>query len=118
MFQTTRGDIADGTRVCATNPSDVEFFADLLCKGKKEVNWDGGFWDDHDEDCHGRIDDLIDDEDCMEGFMWSCCEEPGDDEGCKSTKHKAHVNEIRNPSPVIVSVPKPPSRKRKAEQQM
>ncbi len=50
--------------------------------------------------------------------MWSCCEEPGDDEGCKSTKHKAHVNEIRNPPPVIVSVPKSLDRKRKAEQQM
>jgi hypothetical protein len=52
MFQTIRGDIADGIRVCATNPSDVEFLADLLCEGKKEVKWDGDFWDDHDEDCH------------------------------------------------------------------
>ncbi|KAH8778072.1 hypothetical protein BGZ57DRAFT_347927 [Hyaloscypha finlandica] len=64
--------------------------------GEKEAYHDDDFWADHDEDCHGDIDSFIDDFDYAEGFKWSCCDELGDNEGCKSTKHKATVNEIRN----------------------
>ncbi|KAE9377470.1 hypothetical protein N431DRAFT_434721 [Stipitochalara longipes BDJ] len=86
--------------------------------GEKEADWDGDFWADHDEDCHGRIDDLIDEPDVAEGFKWSCCQEFGDNEGCKSTRHKAAVNEVRLPPPMVVSVPEPASRKRKAKRQV
>jgi hypothetical protein len=89
-----------------------------MCEGEKEAYHDDDFWADHDEDCHGDIDNFIDDSDYAEGFKWSCCDELGDNEGCKSTKHKAAVNEIRYPVPVIVSVPESASRKRKAEKEM
>lgn len=62
--------------------------------GKKEYYDDDDFWADHDEDCHGYIDNLVDEPDYAEGFKWSCCDALGNDEGCKSTKHKAEVNII------------------------
>lgn len=55
---------------------------------------EGDFWADHDVDCHGDYEDFINDADFAEGFQWSCCDQPGDNEGCKSTKHKAGVNVI------------------------
>ena len=58
----------------------------------KEVDYDADFWADHDEDCHGPMDSFGDDPDFAEGYVWSCYENNGDDEGCKSTKHKAAVN--------------------------
>ncbi len=60
--------------------------------GNKEWYDDDDFWADHDEDCHGRFDDLVDEPDYAEGFKWSCCDTLGDNEGCKFTKHKAKVN--------------------------
>jgi hypothetical protein len=36
-------------------------------------------------------------------------------DGCKSTKHKTGVNQIRDPPPVVVCVPETTSRERKAE---
>ena len=58
------------------------------------MDYDSSMWDDHDERCHGRYEDFEDDSDFARGFTWSCCEKEGDDEGCKSTKHKAKVNII------------------------
>ncbi|KAI4818572.1 hypothetical protein E4T44_06546 [Aureobasidium sp. EXF-8845] len=56
-------------------------------KGTLEIYWDDDFWADHDEDCHGTIDlDLVDD--CPEGFRWSCCNGPGDEEACTIGPHK------------------------------
>jgi hypothetical protein len=83
--------------------------------GEKEVDWDGDFWADHDENCHGQIDSFVDDPDYADGFSWSCCNEPGDNEGCKSTKHTAPINQIRYTPPVVVSAPETSGRKRKAE---
>lgn len=60
--------------------------------GKKIYDDENDFWADHDENCHGRIDDLEDVSDYAEGFVWECCRRYGDDEGCKFTKHKAEVN--------------------------
>ena len=51
-------------------------------------------WDDHDPDIHGRYSDFEDDPEYSTAFTWSCCDKEGDDEGCKSTKHKANVNII------------------------
>lgn len=59
--------------------------------GTKTVDWDGDFWADHDEDCHGRIDDLIDDPDMEGGFMWDCCEGELASEGCTEMEHSTDV---------------------------
>jgi hypothetical protein len=87
-----------------------------LCKGRKEAYYDDDFWADHDEQCHGDIDALVDEPEYMEGFKWFCCGELGDDEGCKATKHKSGSNIIvKKPTrhaPVILS------RKRKAEKEV
>ncbi|KAF2024086.1 hypothetical protein EK21DRAFT_79478, partial [Setomelanomma holmii] len=57
-------------------------------EGETEVDWDGGFWDDHDEDCYGTIDDEDSREMYPEGFKWSCCENKGDEDGCMSGPHR------------------------------
>ena len=57
-------------------------------------DYDSFTWCDHDEDCHGRIMDHIDDPDYENGFEWSCCENSGGYVGCKSTRHKASVNRV------------------------
>lgn len=54
--------------------------------GNLEVDEDGGFWDDHDEDIGGRIDDLQDE--YPEGFKYDCCGLEGDQEGCETGPHQ------------------------------
>ncbi|CAD0112816.1 unnamed protein product, partial [Aureobasidium uvarum] len=62
-----------------------------------EIDWDGDFWADHDEDCHGTIDlDLADES--PEGFEWTCCKGDGDAEGCTTGPHK--VDERYKPEEV------------------
>ena len=65
--------------------------------GKKSVNYDSDFWADHDENCHGSYESYEDDSEAQEGFTWPCCETTGDNEGCKTTKHKAEVNVLNSP---------------------
>ena len=55
----------------------------IACVGELEP--DDDFWADHDERCHGRIDDLKDD--VPEGFLWDCCDRTGDEEGCRIGTH-------------------------------
>lgn len=57
--------------------------------GRKELDYDGDFWADHDDDCHGNPEDFIDAEDYAEGFIYSCCQKLGDAPGCQATTHKA-----------------------------
>jgi hypothetical protein len=70
------------------------------------------------------MDSFIDDPNYADEFTWSCCDEPGDNAGCKSTKRKAAVNEIRYPPTVVISAAEclsivmANSRKRKAEKEM
>ncbi|KAL8802406.1 MAG: hypothetical protein Q9182_003829 [Xanthomendoza sp. 2 TL-2023] len=52
-----------------------------------EVDWDGGFWDDHDEDCHGKIDDEDSRITYPEGFKYTCCDGKGNSEGCETRRH-------------------------------
>jgi len=75
------------------------------------VDYDGDFWADHDPDCHGEYHDFEDDSDYVEGFIWSCCDKPGDDVGCKSTKHKSKTNIVVGPASAL-------SKKRKAEEEI
>ncbi|KAF4552078.1 Hypothetical protein D9617_11g009250 [Elsinoe fawcettii] len=56
--------------------------------GDLEVDDEGGFWDDHDEDCHGEIDSEEMREEYPEGFVWTCCNKKGDEEGGRVGKHE------------------------------
>jgi hypothetical protein len=114
----SRGDCGWHSGILAQVLNRLNASLTCMCEGEKEAYHDDDFWADHDEDCHGDIDSFRDDPNYAEGFKWSCCDELGDNEGCKSTKHKSTVNEIRSPVPVIVSVPESASRKRKAENEM
>jgi hypothetical protein len=79
----------------------------------KSVDYESDFWADHDENCHGPYESFEDDPHYAGGFIYECCDKPGDDEGCKSTKHKAAVNIlVPEPPPVLAQ-----SKKRKAEEE-
>jgi hypothetical protein len=66
-----------------------------LLIGRKEVDNASDFWDDHDEDCHGDMESFADDESYAEGFVWTCCGEYGEAEGCHSTAHKPSTKRSR-----------------------
>jgi hypothetical protein len=67
------------------NPSQV--IQSLSALGIREADYESHIWADHDERCHGRIDDLKDE--FPEGFIWECCEKGGDEEGCEVDMHQA-----------------------------
>lgn len=56
-------------------------------KGTKVVTDEDGFWDDFDEAIGGALETLVDESDYEEGFVWSCCEKPISEGGCKKGKH-------------------------------
>ncbi len=80
----------------------------LMIIGRREIYEDDDFWADHDDLCHGDPASFEDDPDYAEGFIWSCCKKLGDDEGCKTTKHRAQMNVILDDVPNAAN-------KRKAE---
>ncbi len=56
--------------------------------GDLEPDYDSDFWADHDEQCHGIIDSEFCRSEYPEGFVWDCCNKPGDDdEGCTQGRH-------------------------------
>ena len=57
------------------------------CLGEKTIEYDGDFWADHDDDCHGDPMSFIDDEDFEDGFKWSCCDDEIRSAGCEKTTH-------------------------------
>lgn len=57
--------------------------------GYLEVDDEGGFWADHDEDCHGKIDTDEMREEFPDGFRWDCCGQTGDAEGCHRGAHQS-----------------------------
>ena len=72
----------------------------LTChsQGDKEVDdeaqrsdGDMDFWADHDEDCHGIEEDLADEPEFAGGFIWSCCEQRGDADGCRAREHDVWI---------------------------
>lgn len=56
--------------------------------GEMEVDHAGGFWADHEEEVHGTIDCEESREEYPEGFLWSCCDQPGDAKGCLQGRHQ------------------------------
>lgn len=62
--------------------------------GELDVDRNSSTWDDWDEDCHGTIDlDLADE--YPDGFVWSCCDETNEAEGCTTGPHE--VDETYRP---------------------
>ncbi|KAL6704685.1 hypothetical protein ACN47E_007967 [Coniothyrium glycines] len=57
-------------------------------EGELEVDHEGDFWADHDERCHGTIDTDEMRREYPEGFIWNCCDESGENEGCKKSRHR------------------------------
>ncbi|KAF3810316.1 hypothetical protein GCG54_00000360 [Colletotrichum gloeosporioides] len=57
--------------------------------GYLEVDDEGDFWADHDEDCHGKIDTDEMREAFPDGFRWDCCGQTGDAEGCHRGSHRS-----------------------------
>ena len=55
----------------------------------------GDHWADHDEDCHGEIDTDENRKEYPEGFMWTCCDQTGDVEGCETGLHQAQESRKR-----------------------
>jgi hypothetical protein len=71
-------------RVAFSNSAD-------RCIGELETDDEGDFWADHDEDCHGRIEDLR--EEFPEGFIWSCCNaRGGESDGCEIGHHQSPLH--------------------------
>jgi hypothetical protein len=58
--------------------------------GELEPDYDGDFWADHDERCHGTIDTDIMREDCPDGFIWDCCDKLGSEPGCRKGYHESN----------------------------
>ncbi|KAF2111595.1 hypothetical protein BDV96DRAFT_623661 [Lophiotrema nucula] len=64
--------------------------------GYTEPDYDGDFWADPDEDCHGTIDTDDMREEFPEGFVWNCCDAEGDARGCQTGEHRPRkVKKVR-----------------------
>jgi hypothetical protein len=49
------------------------------------------FWADHDDNCHGIKETLHDHPDNAGGFVWSCCEQRGDADGCQAREYDVWI---------------------------
>ena len=49
---------------------------------------EASIWEDYNEDRWGRLDELVDDPDYAEGFMWTCCNELTTVGACKESWHE------------------------------
>jgi hypothetical protein len=54
-----------------------------------EADFEGDFWADHDEMCHGDIDSDFCKREYPQGYIWDCCDTQGDQPGCERSRHKA-----------------------------
>ncbi|KAH0543880.1 hypothetical protein GP486_008544 [Trichoglossum hirsutum] len=114
------GDEEYTARIATCENCNQEFDVTSNERGVKAVDLDSDFWADHDVDCHGPFDAFEDDPGYAEGFVWDCCEEPGDNEGCKATKHKSESNLVvpAPPPAAAAAAPVPaPSKKRSVEEE-
>ncbi|KAF2502911.1 hypothetical protein BU16DRAFT_23224 [Lophium mytilinum] len=69
-------DITDNTTGCCT-----------WHEGELEFDDEADTWIDWDEDTHGPMDTTEHREEYPDGFRWTCCDDPGDYEGCESGRH-------------------------------
>ena len=63
-----------------------------MIPGNREADYEADVWTDHDEMHHGRITDL--EETYPEGFVWDCCDQRGDEEGCETNVHRGAEPEM------------------------
>lgn len=87
----------DGTKWqragCRSLPTRIfEVHQDKLTPGLGELepDYDGDFWADHDERCHGVIDTDTMREDFPDGFVWDCCNRLGSEPGCQKGYHESN----------------------------
>lgn len=62
------------------------------------MDYDSHTWADHDERCHGDPERLKDDPGYRQGFIWDCCDQAGDSEGCVVSKHQPKVPSVKRPA--------------------
>jgi len=78
----------DGTHILVSSFGCLWFLCSNSITGDLEVDEDGDFWADHDDEIHGNRYELQ--EEYPEGYIWSCCNKRGDQEGgCQVGKHSA-----------------------------
>ncbi|KJR87490.1 uncharacterized protein SPSK_01945 [Sporothrix schenckii 1099-18] len=58
-------------------------------------DFEGDFWADHDEDCHGIIDSDFMRAEFPEGFYWECCERANGTPGCQTRDHHVPLEATR-----------------------
>jgi hypothetical protein len=62
--------------------------------GDKEIDEDHETWDDWEEGMRGPMEDTASDSEFAGGYIWTCCQKRGDEDGCKETRHKSSVNRV------------------------
>ncbi|KAK4209183.1 hypothetical protein QBC37DRAFT_430711 [Rhypophila decipiens] len=72
------------------DPDDNQVKECRYHNGELEPDDDSDFWADHDERCHGTIDSDFCRKEYPQGFIWTCCDKLGDEEGCKLGRHEAN----------------------------
>ncbi|EME39594.1 hypothetical protein DOTSEDRAFT_139144 [Dothistroma septosporum NZE10] len=60
-------------------------------EGEREYDDTNDFWADHDPNCHGEPDDLMDDSEYDEGYTWNCCQQTTAAEGCVKSRHTPKI---------------------------
>lgn len=71
-----------------TGTTDRENGSCLDHPGTLEVDAEGDFWADEDEDVHGRIGTMKRRCEYPEGFYWTCCGNSGTSRGCVISRHR------------------------------
>lgn len=62
-------------------------------------DYEGDFWADHDEKCHGVIDSAELREEYPDGYIWDCCGETGSHPGCMRGPHKSRFDPVGRTGP-------------------
>ncbi|KAI9858505.1 MAG: hypothetical protein M1813_006446 [Trichoglossum hirsutum] len=88
------GDKQYTARMAMCENCEKEFDVTTNYRGawEKDVDDNPEFWAYHLVNGSGPCEARANDPDFAEGYAWDCCGEPGDGEGCKSTKHRAKSN--------------------------
>jgi hypothetical protein len=59
-----------------------------------EVDDESATWEDHDPDCHGDPEDLMDDPTYEDGYIMGCCDKRMNASGCVVSRHKPKVDAL------------------------
>ncbi|KAK4163291.1 hypothetical protein QBC43DRAFT_264369 [Cladorrhinum sp. PSN259] len=59
--------------------------------GELEVDYD--LWPDHNEKYHGPINTSFHRKEYPDQFVWNCCDEPGNEPGCRRSRHRTKDDE-------------------------